>query len=818
MSLRLKTRPSKCQSRSWGMFVIVRVNSHKMPASALPMQTSEPESARRPLWQQTWLLALLLIALVFVAYARVFTAGFIWDDESHLTQNPCIVGPLGLKEVWTTMRAVYYPLVLTTFWALHRVVGLSPWPYHLLNVLLHAGSALLLWQILRRLSIRGAWLGASLWALHPVIVQSVAWVTELKNTQSCLFYLLSICCFLKWDDAPRIARISLVQNAGNQAEAFPRVPRWRTVPTRRDLMLFVLSLCFFILATLSKPSVVMLPVILALCIWWQTERIQWRDVAAFAPFVLISALASVWTILEQRLHSGATGAEWAQTWPERLIIAGRVMWFYLAKLVWPDPLIFIYPRWKIDPSELTAYLPLLAALTGLLVLWLVRAKWSHAVFFAAAYYVVSLFPVLGFFNVFFFRYSFVSDHFQYLASMGPLALAGAAITTGCTRLAVAVLPRRGAPTSSLSNDAATTPRHLPRRTSSVVATTPFLGLCGVLLLPLVFLTWRQTAIYHDLFTLYTSTLTKNPGCWMAHYNLGIALNDWGETDEAIAHYQQAIELRPGYAEAHYNLGRLLAQKGQLDDAVTHYEKALETDPADAEAQNNLGVTLFGSGRVDEALDHYRKALTIRPDYAEASCNLANALLSKGDLDAAIARYSACLQLSPNQPEAEYDLASALLRKGRTDEAIVHYQKALELRPDSADAHANLGSAFLAKGRVRDAIGEYRNALRISPENMTAQSNLAWSLATSSDSSLRNGPEAVALAEQADSESSRSDNHPIVLRILAAAYAESGRFDEAKQTAQQALQAAEIQGNSTLANALRDEIALYELSLPYHKKQ
>jgi tetratricopeptide (TPR) repeat protein len=420
--------------------------------------------------------------------------------------------------------------------------------------------------------------------------------------------------------------------------------------------------------------------------------------------------------------------------------------------------------------------------------------------------------VLGFFNVFFFRYSFVSDHFQYLASMGPLALAAAGIVTGCRRLAasrrLSALPSRSQYTTSRGS----------RVAGSAVATTPLVGICGVVLLLLVVLTWRQTAVYHDLVTLYRATLTKNPGCWMAHYNLGIALNDRGKTDEAMAHYQRAIELRPSYAEAHYNLGRLLVQKGQLDDAVTHYEKALEINPADAEAQNNLGVTLFGSGRVDEAIAHYQDALKIRPDYAEASCNLANALLSKGDLEGAIARYSACLALSPNQAEAQYDLASVLLRKGRTDEAIAHYKKVLELRPDSADAYANLGSALLAKGRLRDAIAEYRNALRISPNNVPAQSNLAWLLATSSDPLLRNGSEAVLLAERADSESSRSENYPIILRILAAAYAESGRFGEAKQTAQQALQRAEIQGSATLANALRDEIALYDLGLPYHKER
>jgi len=464
-------------------------------------------------------------------------------------------------------------------------------------------------------------------------------------------------------------------------------------------------------------------------------------------------------------------------------------------------LIFIYPRWKINSSQLTAYLPFVAALAGLLSLGLIRAKWSRTVFFAAGYYVVSLFPVLGFFSVYFFRYSFVSDHFQYLASMGPLALAGAGIVTGCNRLAasrrlLAALP--------------STPRHSATPTLLV-------GVCGVLLLALVFLTWRQTAVYHNLVTLYTATLTKNPGCWMAHYNLGIALNDQGDADGAIAHYRQAVELRPSYAEAHYNLGRLLAQKGHLDEASVHYEKTLEINPADAEAHNNLGATLFANGHVDEAIAHYRKALAIQPDYADASCNLASALLSNGDLDGAIGYYSACLAILPNQAESQYNLANVLFQTGRMDGAIAHYQKVLELRPDSADARANLGSAFLEKGRVLDAIEQYRDALRIAADNVAAQSNLAWVLATAADPSLRNGSEAVLLAERAESQSSRSENHAIVLRILAAAYAETGRFVEAKKTAERALQAAEIQGNSTLSNALRDEISLYELGLAYHKE-
>ena len=746
---------------------------------------------RVSLWRRDWFWALLLIAFVFIAYAQVFRADFVWDDESHLTQNSCVIGPLGLKEIWTTAQAVYYPLVLTTFWTLHKFVGLNPLPYHLLNVLLHTASAVLLWHILQLLKVRGAWLGAALWALHPVMVQSVAWVTELKNTQSCMFYLLSILFFLKW---------------GDQGGAISGPPQ-RWIGDRRSLG-FVLSLVSFILATLSKPSVVMLPFVIALCIWWMRGKIRWRDALTLTPFALISAIASGWTIWEQRFHARAVGPDWAQTFPERMIIAGKAIWFYLGKLVWPDPLIFIYPRWDLDSSKVLAYLPFLAAFAALIALWFIPAKWGRALLFAAAYYVVSLFPVLGFFTVFFFRYSFVSDHFQYLASMGPLALAGAGIATIAGR--VCETPRElASDTDALQNLGNNFAVSRAKVGLSV-------ALCGILLVSLGFLTWRQTAEYHNLFALYTATLQKNPGCWMAHYNLGIVLSEKGKADQAIEHYRRAVDLRPDYAEAHYNLGRLLVENGQVDDAIAHYERAAAINPADAEAQNNLGVTLFGIGRADDAIAHYQKALEIQPDYAEASCNLASALIAKGDFDGAIGRYTVCLAAIPDQEEARYNFASALLRRGRTDEAILQYQKVLQLHPDSADAHANLGSAWLAQRSVRDAIAEYTKALQISPENLAALSNLAWLLATSADPTVRNGSEAVRLAERADSASSRSDKHPTILRILAAAYAEAGQFAEAKETAQHALEAANIQGNTTLADALQGELALYDLGLPYHK--
>ena len=669
-----------------------------------------------------------LIVLVLIAYAQVCQMGFIWDDESHLTQNAVIVGRLGLKEIWTSVEAVYYPLVLTTFWSLHKVFGLNPLPYHLLNVAIHTANAVLFWRVLLLLNVRGAWLGAALWALHPVMVQSVAWVTELKNTESCFFYLLSIQCFLKYEGAGKFTGKS-----------------WR---------LFTLAVVSFALAITSKPSTVMLPVVLLLCLWWCKRTWQTRNGFELAPFFLMSLVAGAWTIWEQKFHSGANGLEWAQSWPERLIIAGRAIWFYLGKLCWPAPLIFIYPRWSIDSSRLVAYGPLAAAAIGLAILFIYRTTWLRPIFFAAIYFVTLLFPVLGLFNIYFFRYSFVSDHFQYLASMGPLALAGAGIASG-----LSVLDSK-------------------QRVAGAIARVA----CVALLVTLGTLTFHRTTSYKNVFTLYQNILDKNPSCWMAHYNLGIALRADGYSDQAIDHYRQAVALKPDYAEANYNLARLLAEKGALQDAVEHYRSALDVNPEDAEAHNNLGATFARMGRVEDAIIEYRKALEFEPDYADAVRNLGN----------------------------------ALLRTGRTAEAIPCYEKGLQLRPGDSEAQTNLGNALAQTGRIDEAILQYQAALTTAPNNVTAQSNLAWLLATGGPTSIRNGGDALRLADRANQLS--GGNEPVILRILAAAYAETGDFQNAVKIARRARQLAEVEKDSKIVGTLDKEIALYESGHPYHRAE
>jgi len=513
-----------------------------------------------PSWfRRDWVWGLILILFVILAYTPIWHAGFIWDDDAMLTGNPCIVGPLGLKEIWTTRAADICPLVLTTFWVEHAEWGLEPLPYHLVNLLMHGACAVLLWRVLRSLRVQGAWLGAALWALHPVAVESVAWITEMKNTESALFFLTSILFF--------VTRISHVPaknpHGGGRA--------------------YALSLLFAALAMASKSSTVILPVVLCLCAWWVEGRWQWRNVVRVVPIFLMSAAASALSIWTQGLQL-ATDADpqWVRTWPQRLAAAGAAVWFYLGKLLWPDPLIAFYPRWQIDAGQWVSYLPLLAVIVVFCFLWL-RCRsgdaGSRACFFAFAYFLAALLPVLGLIDNFIFRYSLVFDHLQYLASMGPLALAGA----GFARASDIVLQKR-----------------------PLLQSAPCVGL----LLILGMASWQRTWVYRSQETLWSDTLPKNPDSWMAHNNLGVAFFQRGKLDDALAQFQKALEINPNYAEAHTNLGIALLQKGQLGKAIEQHQTALKINPNFALAHANLAVAFIRKGRIDDAIAEFQEALRL----------------------------------------------------------------------------------------------------------------------------------------------------------------------------------------------------------------
>ncbi|MFL6536778.1 MAG: tetratricopeptide repeat protein [Chthoniobacterales bacterium] len=628
-------------------------------------------------------LGIILVLLVLAAYAHVWNAGFIWDDDAHLTQNVCVVGPAGLTEIWTTAEATYYPLVLTTFWALHKLVGLHPLPYHAFDVVLHLLNALLLWRVLKMLNIPGAWMGATLWALHPVMVQSVAWVTETKNTQSCFFYLLTILVFVKWNASRRW---------------------WQLL-----LALFLMAA-----ALASKTSTVVLPAVLALILWWQNGRLRWRDVFVLLPFAFLAAAASAWTVWEQKFHSGAVGPQWSQTVLERIAIAGCDVWFYLLKLACPYPLIFIYPRWKIDAADWVNLAPIGAVVLVLVVLWLFRKTWGRAPLFAFVYFIVALFPVLGFFDVYFFRYSFVSDHFQYLASMAPIALCGAGLKVIEERLPAAKIP-----------------------------------LLVVLFGGLGFLTSQQTAIYHDRETLWQATLAHNPDAWIGHYELASIFRDTGDLDAAVDEYHKGLATWPTYADAHFNLASVYLQKGDASSAIIEYRTAIKLQPNDPETHNNLGNVLRDSGSLHEAIAEYETALRLQPQFAAAHENLARALLRSGETGKAIEHYRLAVEIAPTDAQLRANLAAALLRNRATTDATAEFERVLRIDGDNLVALTNLSWLLATSPDSRPADKERAVVLATRAVELT-QSNEPFALHSLAAACAATGDfeKAIANAEHA----------------------------------------------------------------------
>ena len=708
--------------------------------------------------QQDWLLALLLVAGTVIAYLPVWHAGVIWDDESLVIGNPLIHRPDGLFRFWFSTQPVdYYPVTSTILWVEWRLWGANPMGYHVVNVLLHACSAVVLWRVLQRLKLPGAWLAAALFAVHPVNVESVAWIVQRKNILAMLFFLVSLLWYLRFDP---------VAGPANPTEPTALRLQWRW---------YLSSLAAFLLALLSKTAVAPMPFVLLGLAWWRRGTVGRKDLWRSLPFFAIAVavgLVSFWFQSHRAIGSDIvrTDSFWA-----RLAGAGWAVWFYLYKAALPLHLNAIYPRWQIDEGQWWSYLPGLLLLAGLLGCWPFRRTWGRGPLFGLGYFVVMLLPVLGFLDIGFMMASLVADHWQYFAIIGPLSWTAAAIT-----------------------------RSWPG--------TKAVALGGALLLVLGGLTWRQCGLYADPGTFWRAALAANPNSWLAHNNLGNDLFERGQVDEAMAHYKRAVDIEPRYATAHYNLGGVLRQKGQLDEAIAQFRKALEIQPVYSMAHYNLGEALREKGEMDEAIAHYQRALEIHPDYAEAHNSLGNALPRKGRVDEALGHLQKALEIHPDRAEDHNNFANVLWQKGQVQEAITHYQKALEIRPAYALAHHNLGQILQQEGQVREAVIHFQKALEIQPDFAPACNSLAWVLATSPDASVRDGARAIELAEAA--ERSSRGNNPTFTATLAAAYAEARRFPEAIETAKQALQLATAQNRPTLANRLQAQIALYQTGSPY----
>lgn len=626
---------------------------------------------------QTIFAAIALLAITFIAYAPAYRAGFIWDDEDYVTANPNLEDAAGLARIWTqpSTSPQYYPVVFTSFWIEHHLWSDTARGYHAVNILLHAASALLVWRILRRLEIPGAWLAAAVFAIHPVHVESVAWITERKNTLSGLFYLLSLYFYLNYISAKP-----------GKPDTAPTIPDNPTFAIRHSLFAiprtpYILSLLAFLLALLSKTVTCSLPVAILIILWWKHGRITRRDLIPLVPFFALGlALASV-TIYLERQHVGATGAEFNYSLAERSLIAGRAVWFYAGKLLLPANLSFIYPRWTISAATARPFMLPIALLLVLFALWYFRHRIGRGPFAAALFFVVTLFPALGFFNVWPFVYSFVADHFAYLASLG---------------LIVAFVALLAIATASLSQN------------TRCIAS-------AILLLVLAVLTFRQATIYADEKTLWTTTLARNPRSSVAHAALGVALQREQNLPEAVDHYEAALKFSPVDTAALNNLAFAARTTGHLDRALAAYLNLAAREPKNEQAHFQIALIQTWRNHPEDAIASYREAIRLRPDFAEAQSNIASLLLQQAKYKETIDVLSEAIKTRPDLFEIQYQLAVALSGDQRPAEALPHYEDAVRLQPTNVNAIMALADCYVKNHRLDRAVTVTRVAAQLAIE-------------------------------------------------------------------------------------------------------
>jgi tetratricopeptide (TPR) repeat protein len=601
------------------------------PAQPSPPPLQEADPAQR---YRRFAGALLILLATLICYSPALRGDFIWDDDRHISQNPTLIDADGLRRIWFEWGATpqYYPMTHTSFWIEQQLWGLNTTGYHLTNVLLHSVNAMLLWLLLRRLRIGGAFVIALLFALHPVNVESVAWMTERKNTLGMFFALLSVMEFLK--------------------------------TTRSS---YWLALLFFLCALLSKTITASVPAVLLILIWWQQGRVSRRKLLRLAPMFAIGAAMGVMTAYMERTHVNARGEDWPWTMTDRILIAGRAVWFYAGKVVLPRRLTFSYPQWSIDVHDLRQWLYPAGLALVVVALWLLRRRIGRGPLAAVLIYGVTLFPALGFVNTYPMRYSFVADHFQYLSIAAMLTLI------------VGAVARLRAPAPMWA-------------TIGVVLA----AICGGL-------TWKQAHIYKDAETIWRDTLVKNPSSWMARNNLGVVLSYQADADRAAGRDEQAnaklhaalnlfdqtLAIRPQHAEARINRGDALAKLGRYDEALAIFTEQAAKDPSRLNLRDRIAYILEKQGRPQEAVEVYRRFLAANPRSSQAHLRLGQLLIRTHHPADAAPELEQYLSSASRDTATMAALGELYLQLGRWDDARRWFNAALQIDPFSAAAQRGL---------------------------------------------------------------------------------------------------------------------------------
>ncbi len=570
------------------------------------------------------IIALAIIALLTTSiYLSSLNNGFIWDDDVHIYKASYIKNATGLTEIWfKNATPQYYPLTATSFWLGDKLWGLNPKGYHILSLIVHILNALLLYLLLKRLFYPIAFSAALIFAIHPIGVESVAWASELKNLLSLFFFLASFLIYLKFLSA-------------------------------KNLKYYILTIITFIAAIFSKYISVSFALIPLFYGFWLKGRIDRRDIKLSIPFIFIGVLAGLNAVFTEIYNVGARGAEWALPYLDKMILIGKTTLFYIYKIIYPKDFIFIYPKWQLDTLSILDWLPILFILLSVSLLFLYRKRVNRSITALYFFYLISIFPASGFFNVFPMKYSYVADHFSYLSTPWIIVLI---LVILCSIY-----------------------KYIIKTLRLESYNYPKIALIILLTFVAVVLSLKSNKLtenYKDEITLYKSIIAKNPGSWMANANLAILYSKEDKDILALKHYRDAITAKDDIASIYYNLGNLYYKIRDYDSAINSYMAALTLDAEYAESYANLANIYRAKGEFYKAMEYYKKSLLFKPS-SVVYYNLGHTYYDLKKYREAIEHYKKTLLVEPDYPKVNINIALSYYALADYFQTKEYYNKAID---------------------------------------------------------------------------------------------------------------------------------------------